>query len=142
MKLISHLILGFSSLLCLTAFAADDTWTGQFSDVMSKNKNVTDDYCKAHALDTYQASADMIYKEVTAQNGVKAKNLSHQSKQVGGVYFHTGTAMFSGETEGKEWKEKVYYFGQTLVEKEGLIQGVWYTKDCKGFYKVGPSSSM
>ncbi|RDI39054.1 hypothetical protein [Aquicella lusitana] len=136
-KLISR-SLGALVLVSCTAFAAEGVWEGEFYGIMPKNKNVTEDYCKSHVLDKYETSATQVDKEVTAKNGVKAKDLGYSTKEQGGVYFFNGTAMFSGEEDGKSWQEKVHYFGQSLMKEGGMEQGVWYTKDCKGFYKVGP----
>ena len=77
---------------------------------------------------------------MTAKNGVKAKNMSNTVKEQGGVYLFNGVAMLSGEDNGKAWKEKAHYFGQSLMKEGGMEQGVWYTKDCKGFYKVTPAN--
>ena len=140
MKLIS---LGLASLFVLfahIAFAADENWSGELYNIMPKNSSTTEEYCKTHVLDTYQASVAMIHKEVTGANGVKGKNLYNRTKMIGDIYMHSGAAMFSGVYEDKPWKEKVYYYSQSL-EKDGFEQGIWYTKNCKGFFKVGPEKA-
>lgn len=123
----------------LSALATDaPTWKGELYGITPSKKNVTLEYCKSHAFDTYQTTADMVNKEITADNGVKAKDLGYKTTQVGGLYFRDGTVMFSGIINGKPWQEKVHYFSQSLSAKGSMEQGVWYTKDCKGFFKVGP----
>lgn len=144
MKKIIYLSIATTSITLITAttaFAAGDgQWKGEFNHVMANRAGVTDEFCKAHVPDTYKTTASMNMKEITADNGVKAKDLGYRMRAVGGVYFFDGTAMFSGETDGKPWQEKVHYFAQTLQREPtgGTQQGVWFTKDCKGFYSVGP----
>jgi hypothetical protein len=139
MKLLSCCCVSLFALFSGMTYAAGETWTGKLYNITPTHMNVTEQYCKEHVLDTYQTTPEMISKEVTAQNGVKAKDLGFTSREEGGVYFHTGTAEFSGTYDGKPWKETVHYFSQSLMPK-GDMQGAWYTKDCKGFYKVGSSS--
>ena len=130
------------------AFAADATndqpWTGKFYDVMPNNPNVTQDYCTAHSLDTYQTTQNSIDKEVTASNGVKAMNVSHQTSEltgnnITGVYIHKGKSMLSGTYQGKPWKSLVAFYAQSLTPN-GPMQGFWANKECKGFYSVGPAT--
>jgi hypothetical protein len=141
-KLMAGFIIGTICTLSFNCFAADQTrevtWKGELYGIMPSHPEVTVEYCKSHAFDTYQTTADMVDKEITADNGVKAKDLGFTTKKVGGIYFRQGTAIFSGIINGKPWEETVHYFSQSLMEKDGMQQGAWYTKDCKGFYKVGP----
>lgn len=138
-KLIALSCLSLCAFLSGTIYAASENWTGQLYGITPNHSGVTEQYCMDHALDTYQTTSEMVDKEVTAQNGVKARNLGYHTRQEGGVYFKNGTVEFSGTYEGKPWKQKVHYFSHALQSKGGMEQGVWYTKDCKGFYKVGPA---
>lgn len=138
----SKLVLSIACLVScynLPALAKDTAiWKGELYGIAPTSKKVTKEYCKSHAFDTYQTTAAMVNKEITADNGVKAKTLSYKVSQSGGIFFNTGIAMFSGIISGKPWQEKIHYFGQSLQASGGMQQGVWYSKDCKGFYKVGP----
>ncbi len=129
------------TLLAAPAFAADVVaWSGEVFGIVSKNANVTQEYCTSHSPDMFDANADTIYTQVTAKNGVQSKNISRKAKDMGGIYMIKGVAMFNGTYEDKPWQEKVYYYGTALQDKGGLEQGVWYTKDCKGFFKIWPSN--
>jgi len=121
---------------------AEEMWVGHMYAATPKHKGVTEAYCKSRIMETYEAPANMINKEVKAANGVTAKNLGDKNKQVGGIYMHEGSAMFSGITDGKPWKEKVHYFSFSLKDKNASQVGAWFNKDCKGFYKLGPANSM
>lgn len=113
---------------------------GQFFDIKARNSKVTDEYCKNHTPDTFTTTHGMEDKKSVGANGVTGMVSQNRTKQVGGVYLREGTANFSGEENGKKWSEKVWYYGQILDKETGIEQGIWYTKDCKGFYKVGPAS--
>ena len=139
MKLTSCCLIGLAVVLSSATFAADQSWQGQFSNIMPTHAGVTEEFCKAHVLDTYKTTANMVDKTVKADNGVEAKEMTFKMKPMGGVYAISGTAMLSGMTDNKPWKEKASYFAYSLQPKDGMQQGVWYTKDCKGFYKVGPA---
>lgn len=139
MKLTSLSFLTLATLAASSVYAAGGPWQGEFSDITPTHSGVTEDYCKQHVLDTYQTSAGKVDKEVTGQNGVKAKNITFNTKEQGGVYMYTGSSELSGTYEGKPWKDKVHFIGLAL-QKDGMEQGAWWSKDCKGFYKVGPSS--
>lgn len=118
----------------------DETvWTGHFSNVTANRSGVTDEYCKARVPDNFKTDSKMVMKEIHADNGVDAKDLGYRTRAVGGVYFLDGTASFTVTVDGKESKQKAHYFGQTLQREGGVQRGVWFTKDCKGFYAVGPS---
>lgn len=121
-----------------TETTAATEWTGRLYDIMPRNSKVTADWCKSHVPDTYKTSSKEANKEITGANGVMAKNVSHNKTQLGGIYQVKGTATFSGNEEGKEWKKKVNFYAYSL-EKDGIERGAWYTDDCKGFYEVGPA---
>lgn len=143
MKKVIYLSIATASLTVISATTAiaDTPWQGEFTHVMSNRKGVTDDFCKAHVPDTFKTTASMSTKEITGDNGVKSKDLGYRMRAVGGIYFFEGTAMFSGTTDGKAWQDKVHYFGQALQRDPAATyeQGIWFTKDCKGFYSAGPA---
>lgn len=120
------------------AFAGTLGLVGKFYDITPKRAGVTEEYCKTHVLDTYKTSPGEVDKEVVGENGIKARDLGYKTKQVGGIFFRNGTVMFTGTTDGKQWREKVYYFSHALSKESVIQQGAWYTKDCKGFYSVRP----
>lgn len=120
---------------------AETMWKGEFINTMPAKDGITEEFCKQHSLDTFEGDMKAIDKDVTASNGVKAKNDSIKVRQVGSVYSAHGTATLSGEYEGKPWKEKATFMAYAL-SKDGMRHGVWYTKDCKGFYRVGPRDEM
>lgn len=140
MKLIKTTLVAAAILLPSFGFA-ETMWKGEFMNTMPAKDGVTEEFCKQHALDTFEGDMKMIDKEVTGSNNVKAKNDSFKVRQMGGIYSVHGTATLSGEYEGKPWKEKATFMAYALT-KEGMRHGVWYTKDCKGFYRVGPSNEM
>jgi hypothetical protein len=120
-----------------TVSAANEVWVGKLFDITPAHDGVTLEYCKAHVPDSYETTPEMLNKEIVGKNGVHAKDLDFSIKEKGFIYFRNGKAEFSGVNQGKPWKEKVYYFAQ-MLNKEGPQRGIWYTKDCKGFYSAGP----
>ncbi len=138
-KFASYCLIGLSAWVVNTTFAADVTWTGELSGFTPTHAGITEDYCKAHAIDSFQSTSSMIYKKVTGNNGVTSTNLDVSTKKMGAIYLKTGTAMFAGEIDGKAWKEKLHFVATMLQPTGGMEQGVWYTRDCKGFFKTGPS---
>lgn len=125
------------ALCTFSAIASAETWTGKLFDITPTRPDVTLEYCKSHVPDSYQATPEMVNKEIIANNGIRARDIEYTVKDKGMVYFRSGKAEFSGTDHGKPWKEKVYYYAQ-MLNKDGPQRGVWYTKDCKGFYSVGP----
>lgn len=118
---------------------ADATWLGTFSHVSTNRKDVTVEFCKERTPDTFvTTSANTM--NVTANNGINIKDMGYRTRAMGGIYFFDGTAIFSGTLNGKEWKEKAYYFGQSLQRENNEQRGIWFTKDCKGYYKIELSS--
>jgi len=137
-----RLILICLGVFCGYAYSAmptdSQTWKGELYGITPAREGITVEYCKAHAFDTFQAPANMVDKDITADNGVKAKDLGYTTKQIGSLYFREGTAEFNGIIDGKAWQQKVHYYSQSLSAKNSMRQGAWYSKDCKGFYKVTP----
>ena len=63
---------------------AEEMWVGHMYAATPKHKGVTEAYCQSHIMETYEATADMINKEVKAANGIVAKNLGDKNRQIGG----------------------------------------------------------
>ena len=125
-------------LLSTSGFAGD--WSGRNFDVMPRHAGITKEYCEAHIPMSYKIDMKILKNGITnSNNGVMAKDIKESETAMGGVFIVKGTAtVWTKNSDGKEWKDTVNFAGFRLEKEEGSEHGVWYTKDCKGFYEIVP----
>lgn len=127
------------SVIVLSSSAFADDWSGRNFDVMPRHEGITKEACEARIPMTYKVDINMLKNGITnSENGVMAKDIKENISAMGGVFMVKGTAtVFGKDSDGKEWKDSVNFAGFRL-EKDGGEHGVWYSKDCKGFYEIVP----
>lgn len=125
---------------CFAGYSQDQIWVGKLTDTTPRNSEISQEYCNAHVPNTYEARLSNLDKEAIGDNGIKIVDAKSSVMKEGGkdgITIRHGFSYFVGTYKGKEFKDKVEYYAQTLQEV-GPTQGVWFTEKCKGFYYVGP----
>ena len=75
----------------------------------------------------------MLKDSVKTEKGIKLGPGTFHEEKRNGLYFITGELLSHGRTDNIEWEDHINYYLYKLTEN-GVTQGVWSTKECKGLY--------
>ncbi len=111
------------------------TWKGIYYKAVPHKKGVTKKYCKEHSPGTFiHTIKDGIARPIITNKGINLKQISFNMDKVDGIYLINGSLIASGKTAKTAWHDRIDYFLYKYSEA-GITQGVWYSDQCKGFYK-------
>ncbi|WP_454785276.1 hypothetical protein [Legionella sp. WA2024007413] len=111
------------------------TWKGIYYKAVPNQKGITKKYCREHCPGTFiHTIKDGIVHPIVTDKGIKLKQISFNIDKVDGIYLLHGSLIASRTTATTSWHDRIDYFLYKRSES-GITQGVWYSDQCKGFYK-------
>ena len=109
-------------------------WKGIYHQGVPNRSDVSHQYCKEHTPGIFIHSVnDVLAHGIKTNKGIKLDHATFNEEKKHGVYFITGDLMAHGKAGSVNWNDHIHYYLYKLTEN-GLTQGVWRTKECKGFY--------
>jgi hypothetical protein len=131
--LLSILILSLFHEISFASFRSI-TWKGTYYQGIPNKNNISNEYCKNHTPGTFFHSVNNVLAHgIKTDKGIRLDHATFHEEKRHGLYFISGDLIAHGRTENINWDDHIYYYLYKLTEN-GLTQGVWRTKECKGLY--------
>lgn len=132
----------FLGLFSTGVFAESAVWKVTFISAIPSRPDVPAEYCQRFSPDTYEAPIQKLEQEgVKAQNGILVKYRNIQTQQDSELFFTKIDVVISKQLDSAHsWYTRMFVHLQQLTGN-GVADGVWSTRDCKGRLIVQPISN-
>lgn len=130
----------FLGLFSTAALSENSVWKVTFISAISSRPNVPAEFCQRFSPDIYEAPIQKMEQEgVKAQNGILVKYRNIQTQQENELFFTKIDAVISRQLDpDHSWYTRMFIHLQQLTGN-GVADGVWSTRDCKGRLILQPA---
>ncbi|OGT39938.1 MAG: hypothetical protein A3E81_02125 [Gammaproteobacteria bacterium RIFCSPHIGHO2_12_FULL_36_30] len=124
-------IIYFFTLFFITIANASQIWQSTYYAAIPNKKTISTLYCKQHEPGTFVGNVHYELKYgVITNHHLYLNHFTFHIKIKHGIYFMHGHFI----AEKNHISHDVIHYNIYKLTRNGVTRGVWYNRDCKGFY--------